>query len=403
MSLWRSRDLRLVGGARAVSVLGDEIALVALLMRTHDLGLGPFAITGLLVAFAVPTVAVAGLAGRLVDRHDSRTLTLATSLWQASVCLGLAFAPHTGWSGAAATYALVVLLQVGNAVALPTWQALVPEIVGERSLGKAMGDLQALATAAAVVGPAIAGLLVGGPGFTWAMVIDALTFAVLAVAGLAVTVRRRAHHDAGEQGAAARAVGGLALLRADRLLWPLVTGLLALIVVAEGSNVAEVFLVRDTLQASSTVFGYLQAVLAVGLLAGSLVAGRLDGEVARLRSVLLALAGLSLALLVGSRAPSVLVLGACWLAMGTGMAVVNAGVQTLLMQRTPSDQRGRVVAAFMGLARAGSVVALGLGGLSTSLLSPRAVFALGGAAALVAAAVTAARTMRFWRAPAAPR
>jgi MFS family permease len=195
----------------------------------------------------------------------------------------------------------------------------------------------------------------------------------------------------------------LALLRADRLLWPLVTGLLALIVVAEGSNVAEVFMVRDTLQASATVFGYLQAVLAVGLFAGSLVAGRLDGEKARLRSVLLALAGLSLALLVGSRSPSVLVLGACWLGMGFGMAVVNAGVQTLLMQRTSSDQRGRVVAAFMGLARAGSVVALGLGGLATSVLSPRTVFALGGAAALVAAGVTAARTMRFWRAPAAPR
>jgi len=404
-SLWRSRDLQLVGGARAVSVFGDEVALVALLMHTHDFGLGPFAVTGLLVAFAVPTVAMAGLAGRLVDRYDSRVLCVASSLWQAVACLALAVAPQQGWFGAGVTYALVVVLQVGNAVALPTWQALVPEIVGDDRLGKAMGDLQALATAAGVAGPAVGGMLVAGPGFTWAMVVNSLTFGLLALAGLAVGVRRlpQAHEASPSDDGAGRRAGGLALLRADRLLWSLVTGLLALVVVAEGSNVAEVFLVRDTLQASPAAFGYLQAVLALGMFAGSLAAGGLDGEVARLRAVLLALAGLSLALLIGSRAPSVAVLAVCWLGMGIGMAMVNAGAQTLVIQRTPAERRGRVVATFMGLARAGSVVALGLGGLATSVFSPRTVFALAGAAALVAAAVTAARTAPFWRARAVPR
>ena len=212
-SLWRSRDLQLVGGARAVSVFGDEVALVALLMHTHDFGLGPFAVTGLLVAFAVPTVAMAGLAGRLVDRYDSRVLCVASSLWQAVACLALAVAPQQGWFGAGVTYALVVVLQVGNAVALPTWQALVPEIVGDDRLGKAMGDLQALATAAGVAGPAVGGMLVAGPGFTWAMVVNSLTFGLLALAGLAVGVRRlpQAHEASPSDDGAGRRAGGLAL------------------------------------------------------------------------------------------------------------------------------------------------------------------------------------------------
>jgi MFS family permease len=74
-----------------------------------------------------------------------------------------------------------------------------------------------------------------------------------------------------------------------------------------------------------------------------------------------------------------------------------------VLTRTPEANRGRVVAAFMGLARAGSVTALALGGLLTSVFSPRSALLLAGAAALLAAAATAVRTAGFWRARVAVR
>ena len=91
-SIWRYRDLRVTASARAVSALGDEVALVALLLRVHDEGHGPMGVTGLLVAAALPTVALAGVAGRVVDRYDSRRLAVVSGLWQAAACVAVALA-----------------------------------------------------------------------------------------------------------------------------------------------------------------------------------------------------------------------------------------------------------------------------------------------------------------------
>src|SRR5882762_4772719 len=86
----RSRDLWLAVVARAVSLLGDEAAVIALTLRLHDSGRGAGAIAALFVAGMLPLVVLAPLAGRLVDRYDSRRLLVWSGLAQAVVCAVLA-------------------------------------------------------------------------------------------------------------------------------------------------------------------------------------------------------------------------------------------------------------------------------------------------------------------------
>ena len=53
-SLWRHRDLRLVMPARALSYVGDALALFALMLRIHDQGSGTAGMALLLAAFSLP-------------------------------------------------------------------------------------------------------------------------------------------------------------------------------------------------------------------------------------------------------------------------------------------------------------------------------------------------------------
>src|ERR1700712_245027 len=92
-SLWRMRDLRIVVLARAVSLLGDELALVALLLRTQGQGDGAWPVVALLMAGLLPLVLLAPLVGRLVDRLDSRWLLLGSSCAQLACCLALSRLP----------------------------------------------------------------------------------------------------------------------------------------------------------------------------------------------------------------------------------------------------------------------------------------------------------------------
>ena len=59
-------------------------------------------------------------------------------------------------------------------MANPTWQALVPRIVGEREVGPAIGATQALATLAAVAGAPLGGLLSGLGGQRLPLLADAV-------------------------------------------------------------------------------------------------------------------------------------------------------------------------------------------------------------------------------------
>ena len=136
-SIWRYRDLRIMLPARALSFFGDELAAFVLTLRVYSEGRGPWAITGLLLCFAVPVVVLAPIAGRFVDAVPFRTLAFATGLWQAACCLGLATAGSV-WS----IYLLVVLLQTGQVVAAPTWQALIPSIAERDASTRCLSSLE---------------------------------------------------------------------------------------------------------------------------------------------------------------------------------------------------------------------------------------------------------------------
>ena len=80
--------------------------------------------------------------------------------------------------------------------------------------------------------------------------------------------------------------GGLAALRADRLVWPLALGLLALVLTLQVINVADVFLVRDSLHAGVGGYGAVGAVLAAAMVVGAVVGGRIQGSGRQARAVI---------------------------------------------------------------------------------------------------------------------
>ncbi|TWD79833.1 putative MFS family arabinose efflux permease [Kribbella amoyensis] len=379
-SLWSSPDLRLVLPARALSYAGDSIALIALMLRVSDTG-GPAATTALLLAFALPTVAMIPFAGKLVDSHDSRTVLVSASLLQAAagVCLALV-------DGLAATLALVCVLQVGQAVAGPAWAALIPRIVGEELVGRATGVSQALTGVAMLAGSAAGGVLVAWKGETGALLVDAGTFAMLAVVACLVKTRRRPVPSSGEVERGGLSVG-LRTLFADDLLKILVPALWVFILVGEALNVVEVFLIRDELGLGPDGYGAVLAAQGAGAVVGAWSCGRLTSDPGRARAVLLGTGSLGLAAVVMGVAPGVvlLVLGA--VVMGAGGGLLNAATSTLVVTRSPEAVRGRVIAALTGTARASSLLALLLGGAVGSLLGPRLTFVAGGAAGAVTAMV----------------
>jgi len=242
------------------------------------------------------------------------------------------------------------------------------------ALTGAIGRAQAGQTIAAIVAPAISGVLVGQFGARVPLLVDAAAY--LLVTGIALTIATRRGLHAAEPGSKPR--GGLSIVRGDAFLRALVVLLAVFVLLGCMVNVVEVFLVRVTLHASTTWYGITVAALAVGMLVGALSAGRLRGTVTLARSFVAACVVLSVGLVAVGLAPAVV-----WVLPGIALVgfmngVLNVALGSLVMGRTAADERGRVGALLTGVASGTQILAFAAGGALASVLEPRTIFVAAG-------------------------
>ncbi|MGH8861899.1 MAG: MFS transporter [Jatrophihabitantaceae bacterium] len=378
------RDVALVAAAKSVSWLGDEVALVALLLHAHDGGHGAGVVAGILVANALPIVLLSGVVGRLVDRHDNRALLAASSVAQAAVCAVLAFVPSQP-----VVLGLLALLGAGQAVNAATWSALLPVIVTAERLPRAVGAVQAGTTSAGLVAPALGGVLFGAFGTRVPLLVDAVTFLLVLCAGLAIRTRRRVVVTA-----SGRADGGLAVVRRDPLLRPLFVLLAVFVMLGSTVNVIDVFLVRATLHASAIWYGVTGAAFSAGALSGALLAGRFRSAPTLARGFVGACAGLAIGLIAMGCAPSVVALLPVAFVTGGANGALVVALNALVMGAAAPAERGRVGALLGGVASAMQLIAFVAGGLLAGMLTPRAAFVLAGVCGLAAPVLLGRRVVR---------
>jgi MFS family permease len=404
-SLWRNRDFLLASSSRFLATAGMGAVVVSVMLHLQNVSAaaaGPWLVAAYLLCSALPLVLLAPWAGRLADTRDSRTLATAASAVSAAAVAGMGLGLQYLDNHIPVLFAMTFLLDAAQAVAGPTWQALLPRIVGEERTPRAMGTMQATIMIAGMAGPAAGGLLSGWGGS--GLVFGVASGCYLAMGAGALLIRTRRGTAADRAGREAPALlDGLRLIRRDSLVWALVLGALFFIVLGEATNVLEVFLARGELGATETQYGLLAAAFGLGMAAGAVLAGRIKTPPARLRVLLASMVLTAAFLAVMALVPTVGWLFVAYTAMGTACGALNACFGAIAILRIPESGRGQAVAIIGGMTRAVSIAALALGGLLGALLPVRLSFLITGVGGvLVALAVAAYVLPRFGRDGAAP-
>ncbi|WP_229071769.1 MFS transporter [Actinoplanes sp. DH11] len=370
----RWTDVHLAAIGRAVSVCGDFLAATTLALVLQEAGHGGLAVSGLLVAASLPLIVLAPLAGRLVDRVDSRTLLVLIGLGQAALCAVLAFTTQP-----VLIIALVGLLACGLAVTQPTFAALVPGMVREADLARASGIVQTAGQAGMLVAPALAGILVGWTGPRVPLLLDAASYLALVGIGLLIRTRR------GAPTGAAHLPAGRFRLRDDRTLTVMTVAVAAVVAGVSAVNVFEVFFIRETLGASTTVYGFVMASWTVGMLAGSVLFGRAPRRWITLPAVLALLGGTCAVVCVAAAVTSAGWLVPLWILGGAANGALNICTAVTIASRVPSAAHGRAFAATTAAVQGAGLAGLLLAGPLAEAFEPRVLVAGAGAAGILAA------------------
>jgi MFS family permease len=358
------RDFRLIYAGHTLSSLGDYVALVALTILVADLTESGLAVSGLLIAGMLPLVVFAPWTGALVDRVEGVRLLVVTALAQTGVATALAFT-----SNYPLILGLFFLLGTGFAVSQTALFALVPRAVGEDRTTPANAALEVARWSGSAVGPLVAGGLAATAGIRIALLADAGTFLLMAVAMAALRVRHRAGEA--EEEARPRAREGFVFALRSPVLRVVFVVLATSVLFAAIDNVAEVFFAKDVLDAGNLGYGGLVAAWIVGMVAAVSTVGR------RLPPERLAIAVLLGATVVGVAVGIAAGFPMIWLALtmffvgGAANGVENVATRSLIHRRVPDRLRGRVFAAYYGMIHAAQIGALGLGGLLVGWVGAR--------------------------------
>src|SRR6266540_1916482 len=158
------RNFRLFFFGQGVSLIGTWMQSVALGWLVLELTDSAFAV-GLNQALRSLGVLLFTLyAGVVVDRVDKRRLIVLTQVLQMGEALVLAVLVSTHLITVWPVMALAALFGVVNAFDIPGRQAFLVDLVGKGDLMNAIALNSSMFNAARIVGPAVAGVLIGAAG-----------------------------------------------------------------------------------------------------------------------------------------------------------------------------------------------------------------------------------------------
>jgi MFS family permease len=372
-------DTRLLVGAVGVSALGDFLLWVPLtlhLLAKTDSGL---AVAALMICLWLPIVVLAPVAGMIVDRVEARRVLLVASIGQAAVAASLALALDS----VAAILVLAALLGVGFAIAQPAEFALVPVVAGERELTKLNGYVETARYAGMTAGPLVGGALAAAGGVEVAMLVNAATFGLLALAAFTLHARRVPHRD--EDGEHDRARDGVVYLFRDRTLALVLGAVFVSLLFFSASITAEVFFLKEDLGVGDAVYGLLFSGWTIGMVVGALVVSPRIPKTALASAALVAVGVQGLGLGLPTAWLAVGFAGGAWFVGGVGHGVKNVLARTLIQERVPDRLHGRAFAAYNGMRNGAELLALAAGGLLVAAIGGRTTLALAGTIPLLVA------------------
>src|SRR3954469_15362844 len=181
-----SRDFRLLFAGNGISYLGRQLTVVAIPFQVFTLTHSSLAVgmVGLVTVAPLVTLSLAG--GAIADAVDRRKLLLVTQLLSASTSAGLALNAGSSSPRLWPIYVLAALSAGLAGVDLPARNAVIPRLVGRELFPAAAALSQIQFQTGQVVGPALAGLVIGHVSIAAAYWIDVASFAAAVVAVLAI-------------------------------------------------------------------------------------------------------------------------------------------------------------------------------------------------------------------------
>lgn len=367
--------VQLLGG-RLAATLATQMQSVVVGWQIYAMTHSPLTLGWVGLAQFLPMALLVLPAGDAADRLPRR-LILAAS-WCVQAGAGILFLLLT-WSGTGSPvgfYGVLVLFGMARAFAGPGMQSLLPQLVGESRLPRAIAWNSTIFQIAVIGGPALGGAVyLLGPGLAYALC--ALLFASAALAVLLIRRSLPARADSTRQSAFARFTAGIVYVRSR----PLILGAISLdlfAVLLGGATALLPVYAHGILHIGPAGLGLLRSAVAIGALMMGLYLGRHSLQRHAGMTMFVAVAIFGLATIAFGLSTRVVLSFIALMIMGA-TDMISVFVRSSLVQlATPDAMRGRVNAVNMLFIGASNELGEFESGITAALFGTVSAVVLGG-------------------------
>jgi MFS family permease len=369
--------------AQAVSVFGDFLALFAVIsILTFKLHATAQQVTGVQIAYMLPIAVLGILAGVFVDRWPLKPTMISSDSIRAALCL-LLLAAHQIWH----FYAILAAISVVSSFFTPAQGVAIRSAVPLHGLRSANAMMQQVMFGMRIIGPAIAAFMVAYLGAASCYVLDSVSFvgsACLIASVVFLKPEKAAPKPATPAAENTSAIGKIWLDMKQGISFIVHHAALLFVILAMAAGMFVIgcfgpliaIYVRDSLHASTKMFGIVSPMIGLGMLLGINGLNTFGKKLSNTLLVYSGLCGIAIGLVILTLLPHVWSTLVGNFIIGIAVAGIIVPAQTLFQQATPPELMGRVGSTFMSIVFAAQISGLVLSGILTQHIGVRQVFAL---------------------------
>ncbi|MFT3990198.1 MAG: MFS transporter [Luteolibacter sp.] len=359
LSAFQHRNYRIFFSGQIISLIGTWLQTTAEGWLVYQLSGSSVALGTNRFANMLPFALLALWGGTIADRRSKREILLYTQ--SASMVLALALAALVYFNIVQVWHVAAIgfLLGIVNAFDVPARQSFVVELVGKEDLINGIALNSSMFNLARVVGPAIAGLLIGVVGIAGCFFLNGLSYIAVIIGYRSLRLpahEKRTDHppfrDAVRE--AFSYIAGNGPLRAVMILVSTFS------LFGQSYSVLMPVFARDILHGNAAAFGILMAANGIGALLGGITLASYGKRLSRRTLIYSGLFGCCAFLTAFAFSKIFWLSAALLVCAGFCMILFLATANTAVQLRSPDALRGRIMGfyslSFLGMSSIGSLL-----------------------------------------------
>lgn len=310
---------------------------------------------------------LAPLTGAVADRFPKRKVLLVTQSLLGVHAVALFVLVVTGSAQLWNVYVLAFTQGIVAAFDGPARQAFVSEMVPETMLPNAVALNSTSFNGARLIGPGVAGLIIGAWGVPWTLLINAISFLAMMMA--LILMRGGELHPAPVRRGRGSAIEGLRYIKGRPDIVTILVIVFMLGTFGMNFQLNNATMATKVFGKGAEEFGLLGTMIAVGTLAGALTATRRQRP--RIRILIAAVAAFSVFATLLALAPNFTVYSLLLIPVGFCMLTVITTANSAIQMSTEPVMRGRVMAVYLAIFQGGTPIGAPFVGWIGDVLGPR--------------------------------